>query len=130
MVDRFEAFINGKHIVGTVKEKEEAHREYKKAISEVGVPVCYCWCVLTTLTPQGKGGYLMDQDEDSPDVFTVSVGNLPPNADVLIRITYVTELPMDSQDKVVFVLPGTNTSGSASQLYRAHSPTHTHPQPR
>lgn len=44
----FEAFINGKHIVGEVKEKETAHREYKKAVSE------------------GHGAYLMDQDEETP----------------------------------------------------------------
>ena len=44
----FEAFINGKHVVGKVKEKEKAHREYKKAISE------------------GHGAYLMDQDEETP----------------------------------------------------------------
>ena len=44
----FEAFINGKHVVGKVKEKETAHREYKKAISE------------------GHGAYLMDQDEETP----------------------------------------------------------------
>ena len=40
----FEAFINGKHIIGEVKEKEEAHRVYKKAISE------------------GHGAYLMDEE--------------------------------------------------------------------
>ncbi|XP_043851171.1 protein mono-ADP-ribosyltransferase PARP4 [Dromiciops gliroides] len=68
----FEAFINGKHIIGEVKEKEEAHQEYREAIS------------------QGHGAYLMDQD--SPDVFTVSIGNLPPQAKVLIKITYITEL--------------------------------------
>lgn len=44
----FEAFINGKHIVGEVKEKEIAHKEYKKAISE------------------GHGAYLMDQDVETP----------------------------------------------------------------
>jgi poly [ADP-ribose] polymerase len=44
----FEAFINGKHIVGEVKEKETAHKEYKKAISE------------------GHGAFLMDQDEETP----------------------------------------------------------------
>ena len=38
------AFINGKHVVGEVKEKEVAHREYKKAISE------------------GHGAYLMDEE--------------------------------------------------------------------
>ena len=44
----FEAFINDKHIIGEVKEKETAHKEYKKAISE------------------GHGAYLMDQDEETP----------------------------------------------------------------
>uniref|UniRef100_F6YT84 Poly [ADP-ribose] polymerase n=1 Tax=Monodelphis domestica TaxID=13616 RepID=F6YT84_MONDO len=68
----FEAFINGKHIIGEVKEKEEAHQEYREAIK------------------QGHGAYLMDQD--TPDVFTVSIGNLPPQAKVLIKITYITEL--------------------------------------
>uniref|UniRef100_A0A8C3RM59 Poly [ADP-ribose] polymerase n=1 Tax=Chelydra serpentina TaxID=8475 RepID=A0A8C3RM59_CHESE len=68
----FEAFINGKHIVGKVKEKEQAHKEYRKAIR------------------RGDGAYLMDQD--APDVFTVSVGNLPPKTTVLIKVTYITEL--------------------------------------
>ncbi|TFK09944.1 protein FAM98A [Platysternon megacephalum] len=68
----FEAFINGKHIVGKVKEKEQAHKEYREAIS------------------RGDGAYLMDQD--APDVFTVSVGNLPPKTTVLIKVTYITEL--------------------------------------
>ena len=44
----FEAFINGKHIIGEVKEKESAHREYKQAISE------------------GHGAYLMDRDKETP----------------------------------------------------------------
>ena len=44
----FEAFINGKHVVGEVKEKEEAHREYREAISK------------------GHGAYLMDQDKETP----------------------------------------------------------------
>ncbi|XP_053398285.1 protein mono-ADP-ribosyltransferase PARP4-like [Mercenaria mercenaria] len=83
----FEAFINGKHIVGEVKEKEQAHKEYKKAISE------------------GHGAYLMDQDEETPDVFTVSVGNLPPGATVLIKITYVAELQVEGE-MVSFRLPG------------------------
>ncbi|EFA82859.1 type A von Willebrand factor domain-containing protein [Heterostelium album PN500] len=80
----FEAFINGKHVVGEVKEKERAHREYKQAISE------------------GHGAYLMD--EEKPDVFTVSVGNIPPYSEVLIKITYITELSLDGLD-ISFILP-------------------------
>ncbi|XP_043747477.1 protein mono-ADP-ribosyltransferase PARP4 isoform X3 [Cervus elaphus] len=82
----FEAFINGKHVVGEIKEKEAAQREYRVAIS------------------QGHGAYLMDQD--APDIFTVSVGNLPPEAKVLIKITYITELSVQGAC-VVFFLPAT-----------------------
>eukprot|EP00073_Rattus_norvegicus_P053042 XP_017455426.1 PREDICTED: poly [ADP-ribose] polymerase 4 isoform X1 [Rattus norvegicus] len=79
----FEAFINGKHIVGEIKEKEEARQEYREAVS------------------QGHGAYLMDQD--TPDVFTVSVGNLPPRAKVLIKITYITELSIQSPVAIFFI---------------------------
>ncbi|XP_026639056.1 poly [ADP-ribose] polymerase 4 isoform X2 [Microtus ochrogaster] len=82
----FEAFINGKHIVGEIKEKEEAQQKYREAVS------------------QGHGAYLMDQD--TPDVFTVSVGNLPPRAKVLIKITYITELTFESP-VAVFFMPAT-----------------------
>ena len=41
----------------------------------------------------------------SQDVFTVSVGNLPPGASVLIKITYVAELVVEG-DNIVFSLPG------------------------
>ncbi|KAM6157375.1 protein mono-ADP-ribosyltransferase PARP4 isoform 2-T2 [Erethizon dorsatum] len=79
----FEAFINGKHIVGEIKEKEEAQQQYRAAIS------------------QGHGAYLMDQD--APDVFTVSVGNLPPKAKVLVKITYITELSVRGPVAIFFM---------------------------
>ncbi len=39
------------------------------------------------------------------DVFTVSVGNLPPKATVLIKITYVAELQVDGE-LIAFNIPG------------------------
>ncbi|KAM5181117.1 protein mono-ADP-ribosyltransferase PARP4, partial [Mantella aurantiaca] len=96
----FEAFINGKHIVGEVKEKQQAHREYRKAVS------------------QGHGAYLMDQD--APDVFTVSVGNLPAKATVIIKITYVTELEC-SYSSVSFSIPGTVTSWQEDQALKENT---------
>ncbi|XP_035248728.1 protein mono-ADP-ribosyltransferase PARP4 isoform X2 [Anguilla anguilla] len=81
----FEAFINGKHVVGQVKEKEQARREYRRAVQ------------------RGHGAYLMDQD--APDVFTISVGNLPPGATVLIKVTYITELVV-REGSLLFSLPG------------------------
>ncbi|XP_045062443.1 protein mono-ADP-ribosyltransferase PARP4 isoform X2 [Coregonus clupeaformis] len=81
----FEAFINGKHVVGQVKEKQQARKEYKQAIE------------------RGHGAYLMDQD--APDVFTISVGNLPASATVLIKVTFVTELVV-MEGLINFSLPG------------------------
>ncbi|XP_076603579.1 protein mono-ADP-ribosyltransferase PARP4 [Chaetodon auriga] len=81
----FEAFINGKHVVGQVKEKEAARKEYKQAVEK------------------GHGAYLMDQD--APDVFTISVGNLPPSATVLIKVTFVSELII-RDGSILFSLPG------------------------
>ncbi|TNN35993.1 Poly [ADP-ribose] polymerase 4 [Liparis tanakae] len=100
----FEAFINGKHVVAQVKEKEAARKEYKQAVEK------------------GHGAYLLDQDAPvrhatlpmSPkhegnrptvDVFTISVGNLPPGATVLIKVTFVSELIV-RDGSVVFSLPG------------------------
>ncbi|XP_073711181.1 protein mono-ADP-ribosyltransferase PARP4-like [Misgurnus anguillicaudatus] len=81
----FEAFINGKHVIGKVKEKEQARKEYRQAIEK------------------GHGAYLMDQD--APDVFTISVGNLPPGATVLIKVTFITELVVRG-GSIIFSLPG------------------------
>ena len=38
-------------------------------------------------------------------MFTVSVGNLPPGASVLIKITYVAELLVEGEN-IMFSLPG------------------------
>ncbi len=62
----FEAFINEKHLVGVCKEKQQARREYREAIE------------------QGKGAYLMDQE--TVEVFTVNIGNLPPNSRLVYYI--------------------------------------------
>lgn len=80
----FEAHINNKIIKGVVKEKEQAKREYRQAIEK------------------GHGAYLMHQEE--AQVFSVAVGNLPANNEVLIKITYVAELEIENDD-ILFCLP-------------------------
>ncbi len=68
----FEAIVDGTLVVGEVKEREDAFRMYDDAIE------------------QGHGAFLLD--EERPDVFQASVGNLPPGKEVLLKLTYVTEL--------------------------------------
>jgi len=85
----FEAYINNKVIKGVVKEKEQAKREYREAIEK------------------GHGAYLMHQEE--AQVFSVAVGNLPANNEVIIKITYVAELEIENGD-IIFRLPAKMTS--------------------
>ena len=80
----FEAIVDGTLVVGEVREREKAFDEYDEAIE------------------QGHGAFLLD--EERPDVFQASVGNLPPGKDVLVRITYVTELEVDD-GRVRFMIP-------------------------
>jgi hypothetical protein len=68
----FEAAIDGTLVVGEVKEREEAFRMYDDAME------------------RGDGAFLLD--EERPDVFQASIGNLPPGREVLVKLTYVTEL--------------------------------------
>eukprot|EP01105_Mastigella_eilhardi_P000740 TRINITY_DN1088_c0_g1_i2.p1 TRINITY_DN1088_c0_g1~~TRINITY_DN1088_c0_g1_i2.p1 ORF type:complete len:1396 (+),score=270.62 TRINITY_DN1088_c0_g1_i2:1430-5617(+) len=86
-VCQFEAYINDRRIVGVVKEKTCAHEEYREAVS------------------QGKGAYLLDEEKD--DLFCVSIGNLPPLADIILKLTYVGELGYKGK-AVQFIVPSSS----------------------
>ncbi|CAF5015384.1 unnamed protein product, partial [Rotaria sp. Silwood1] len=90
----FEAHINNKVIKGVVKEKEQAKKEYREAIE------------------QGHGAYLMHQEQ--AQVFSVAVGNLPANNEVIIKITYVAELEIEN-DEITFRLPAKMASWQSKQ---------------
>ncbi len=94
----FEAVIDGTLVVGEVKERDEAFRIYDDAMEA------------------GHGAYLLD--EERPDVFQASVGNLPPGKEVLLKITYVTELTVDT-GALRFVIPTTVSPRYAPQVDRA-----------
>ena len=65
----FEARIGDKVVRGRVEEREQAFEIYDDAMAD------------------GHGAFLLDQER--PNVFTASVGNLRPQETVEIRITYV-----------------------------------------
>ena len=71
----FEAVVDGTLIVGAVQDRENAFETYDNAME------------------RGDGAFLLDQER--PDVFQASVGNLPPGKDVLLKVTYVSELTVD-----------------------------------
>ena len=82
----FEAVVDGTLVVGEVQEREKAFETYDEAIAE------------------GHGAFLLD--EERPDVFQASVGNLLPGKEVLVRLTYVTELSIDG-GRARFTIPTT-----------------------
>ncbi|XP_071492982.1 protein mono-ADP-ribosyltransferase PARP4-like [Diadema antillarum] len=94
----FEAYINGKHVVGVVKEKEEAKTSYQKAVRE------------------GHGAYLME--EEASNIFSITVGNLPPGSSVIVRITYVTELVVEG-DRIAFNLLGSVAPWKRNEILAA-----------
>jgi hypothetical protein len=82
----FEATVDGVRFVGQVKERDEAFREYDDALEA------------------GHGGFLLD--EERADVFTASLGNMKPGSEVVLSITYVTELAAEGA-AARFTLPTT-----------------------
>ncbi|XP_034459218.1 von Willebrand factor A domain-containing protein 5A-like isoform X3 [Hippoglossus hippoglossus] len=86
-VCHFSAQIGQTQIVAEVKEKQKAREEYDDALSS------------------GQQAFLLEESEQSPDIFTLSVGSLPPGESASIRLEYVTELAVQADDGLRFCLP-------------------------
>ncbi len=95
------AVINGQKIKAEIREKEEARAAYDDAIAS------------------GQSAAL--GEEKSGDVFSISLGNLPPQKNAEIHLELVGELPIDAENKIRFSLPSTlkpryTPSGSVDPL--------------
>ncbi|XP_063350146.1 von Willebrand factor A domain-containing protein 5A-like isoform X4 [Pelmatolapia mariae] len=86
-VCHFSARIGQTQIVAEVKEKQKAREEYDDALS----------C--------GQQAFLLEESDQSPDIFSLSVGSLPPGESASIRLEYVTELAVQADDGLRFCLP-------------------------
>ena len=82
----FEATVDGVRYVGRAMERDEAFKQYDDALEA------------------GHGGFLLD--EERADVFTASLGNMKPGSEVVLSITYVTELAAEGV-AARFTLPTT-----------------------
>jgi len=82
----FEATVDGVRYVGLAMERDKAFKEYDDALEA------------------GHGGFLLD--EERADVFTASLGNMKPGSEVVLSITYVTELAAEGP-AARFTLPTT-----------------------
>lgn len=79
-VDRYSFQVGERLIVGEVKRREEARRAYEQARDE------------------GRKAALLEQER--ANVFTQSVANIPPNAEVTVHIEYVQPLGIEGENYV------------------------------
>ncbi|XP_034538472.1 von Willebrand factor A domain-containing protein 5A-like [Notolabrus celidotus] len=86
-VCHFSAKLRQTQIVAEVKEKQKAREDYDDALSS------------------GQQAFLLEESEQSPDIFSMSVGCLPPGESASIRLEYVTELSVQADDGLRFCLP-------------------------
>ncbi len=82
----FEVRIGDRLIQGEVEEREMAFKKYDEAMA------------------QGDGAYLLDQEK--PNIFVASVGNLNPGQEATVSITYVAELSV-IDDQIRLMIPTT-----------------------
>ena len=80
-----EAVIAGKRIKAQIKEKEEAKQVYDDAMASG----------FTAALAEDKSG----------DIFSISLGNLPPKGEAELHLKLVGELPIDTDGAVQFSLP-------------------------
>ncbi|XP_072557810.1 von Willebrand factor A domain-containing protein 5A-like isoform X2 [Paramormyrops kingsleyae] len=83
----FVARIGDVEIKAQVKEKAQAQEEYDDAVSS------------------GQQAFLLEESDESSDVFRLSVGSLPPGQSASVTLSYVTELAVQADDALRFCLP-------------------------
>ncbi|MBI4853651.1 MAG: VWA domain-containing protein [Acidobacteria bacterium] len=84
-VNDFEMRVGERVIKGKVEERGEARKQYQQALD------------------QGKQAALMEKERD--DVFTIQVGNIPPNEEISVKITYSERLPFFEDGRAEIRLP-------------------------
>ncbi|XP_073725005.1 von Willebrand factor A domain-containing protein 5A-like [Misgurnus anguillicaudatus] len=86
-VCHFSAKIGDQEIVAEVQERQTARDQYDDAVSS------------------GQQAFLLEESEESSDVFRLSVGCLSPGQNADITITYITELSVQADHSLRFCLP-------------------------
>ncbi|XP_026119340.1 von Willebrand factor A domain-containing protein 5A-like isoform X4 [Carassius auratus] len=86
-VCHFSARIGEQEIVAEVQDKQSARDQYDDAVSS------------------GQQAFLLEESEESSDVFKLSVGCLSPGQKASITIVYIIELSVQADDALRFCLP-------------------------
>lgn len=84
-INKFEMRVGDRVVVGVVDERQAAREQYTQAIQD------------------GKRAALLEQERE--DIFTIQVGNIPPDEQVEITIAYSERLPYFDEGKTEMRLP-------------------------
>jgi Ca-activated chloride channel family protein len=92
----FEAVLDGTTVKGVVQEKQKAQEMHEEAQKE------------------GKTSYLLTKSEEVDNVFEMTLGNLAPGKDVIVRTTYIAELDSNERNNAIrFSLPALIPGGGS-----------------
>ena len=99
-ISAFEAEIDGNRLIGKIEEKEKTQELYTDAIAS------------------GNVAFMVQQEQDGEkaQVFSLAIGNIPPQKSASVSITYVTELNLDSKKAIRFLLPTTISPDLAKEI--------------
>ncbi|KAL0152979.1 hypothetical protein M9458_051732 [Cirrhinus mrigala] len=86
-VCHFSARIGEQEIVAEVQDRQSARDQYDDAVSS------------------GQQAFLLEESDESPDVFRLNVGCLSPGQTAVISIVYVIELSVQADNALRFCLP-------------------------
>ncbi|KAL0154341.1 hypothetical protein M9458_050307, partial [Cirrhinus mrigala] len=86
-VCHFSARIGEQEIVAEVQDRQSARDQYDDAVSS------------------GQQAFLLEESDESPDVFRLNVGCLSPGQIAVISIVYVIELSVQADNALRFCLP-------------------------
>ncbi|XP_062408723.1 von Willebrand factor A domain-containing protein 5A-like isoform X2 [Sardina pilchardus] len=81
------AKIGDTEVVAKLQDKQKAREKYDDALSS------------------GHQAFLLEESAQSPDVFQLNVGSLPPGESAAITLVYISELAMQADDALRFCLP-------------------------
>ncbi|XP_076097572.1 von Willebrand factor A domain-containing protein 5A-like isoform X2 [Mytilus galloprovincialis] len=86
-VYKFEADINGRHIVAECQEKQQAKITFEEA------------------TSTGQAAFFLSESKYAGDIFVCKLGNLDAGETAVLTMTYVVELTVQPDGELNFVLP-------------------------
>ncbi|CAM4559184.1 unnamed protein product [Lepidochelys kempii] len=86
-VDAFQAWLRGACIQAHLQEKRQAQELYGDALAG------------------GQSSFLLQQEEAGGNVFSCSLGNLPPGEEAMLTLSYTYELLLEHDGAARYVLP-------------------------